>query len=135
VSAAALAVARRNAERHGIRNLRFLEGSWYGPLGGARFDAILSNPPYVAAGDPALAALAHEPRLALVADDDGLAALAAVTAGAAMHIARGGRLLVEHGHDQGAGVRALFAAAGFPDAATHADLGGRARVTEGARPR
>jgi release factor glutamine methyltransferase len=52
-----------------------------------------------------------------------------------MHIAPGGRLLVEHGADQGARVRALFAAAGFPDAATHADLAGRARVTEGAQPR
>ncbi len=67
VSAAALAVAQRNATRLGLRNLRFLEGSWFDPLAGSRFDAIVSNPPYVAAGDPALVALAHEPRAALLA--------------------------------------------------------------------
>ena len=135
LSAAALAVAKRNADRYGIRNLRLLEGSWYQPLAARRFNAILSNPPYVAAGDPALASLAHEPQLALVADDGGLAALAAVAAGAHAHLVPGGQLLVEHGAGQGARVRALFAAAGLSGVTTHADLAGHERVTEGARPR
>jgi release factor glutamine methyltransferase len=135
VSAAALALARRNAARHGTRNLSFLEGSWYEPLAAARFDAILANPPYVAAGDSALAALAHEPRLALVANDDGLSALAAVAGGACARLAPGGRLLVEHGAGQGDLVRGLFAAAGLAEIGTSVDLAGCERVTEGARPR
>jgi release factor glutamine methyltransferase len=134
-SAAALAVARRNAARLGLRNLRFVEGSWYEPLGGARFDAIGSNPPYVAAGDPALEALAHEPWDALVAGEDGLAAIAAIASGAPSHLAPAGCLVVEHGAGQGAAVRALFSSAGLPAPATRTDLAGHERVTEGTRPR
>ena len=92
VSPSALDVARRNADRHRMRNVRFLQGSWYERFAGVQFDAIVSNPPYVASGDPALAALAHEPRLALVAGPDGIEAIAAVCAGAGAHLVRGGRL-------------------------------------------
>jgi len=134
-SAAALAVARRNAARHAPANLRFLEGDWYAPLAGAQFDAIVSNPPYVAEGDAALGALAREPRGALVAGPEGLDALAAIVAGAPRHLARGGRLLLEHGAGQGAAVRGLLAAAGFGAVATFRDLAGHERVTEGVRPR
>lgn len=134
-SAAALAVARRNAARLGLRNLRFAQGDWYAPLETARFDVIVSNPPYVAAGDPALAALAHEPWLALVAGAGGLEALAAVTAGAPARLAPGGRLLLEHGSDQGPAVRGLLEAAGLAGIRTWRDLAGHERVTEGAPPR
>lgn len=134
-SAAALAVAKRNAERLALRNLGFLEGSWFEPVPGARFDAIASNPPYLAAADPALAALVHEPRQALVAGDDGLAAIADIVSAAPAHLEPGGRLVVEHGAGQGAAVRALFAAAGLSAVATRADLAGHERVTEGTRPR
>ncbi len=134
-SAAALAVAGRNAARLGLRNLRFLQGAWFEPLAGSRFDVIASNPPYVAAGDPALAALAHEPRGALVAGPDGLDAIAVIVPAAPAHLEPGGRLVVEHGAGQGAAVRALFSAAGFSAVATRADLAGHERVTEGARPR
>ena len=96
-SAAALEVAGRNARQLGIGNVHFLRGSWYEPAGVKRFDAIVSNPPYVADDDPALAALAHEPRVALVAGRDGLDALAEVCAGARAHLRPGGRLVVEHG--------------------------------------
>jgi release factor glutamine methyltransferase len=135
VSAAALAVARRNAARLGAPQLQFLEGDWYAPLTGRRFHAIASNPPYVADGDPALAALTREPHLALAAGPDGLAALATIVAGAPAQLVPGGRLLLEHGASQGPAVRALFASAGFSDIASHRDLAGRERVTEGVRPR
>ncbi len=135
VSPAALAVARRNADRHGIRNIRFLQGSWYEPLAGARFEAIVSNPPYVEAGHPALAALAHEPLLALVAGADGFEAIAAVCAGAAAHLAGGGRLIIEHGASQGASVRGLLQAAGLGDVETHRDLAALERASSGALPR
>lgn len=133
-SPAALAVATRNAARLGLANLRFLAGDWYAPLGAGRFHAIASNPPYVAEGDPALAALAHEPRLALTSAAGGLAALAAITTGAAARLLPGGRLLLEHGTGQGAAVRGLLAAAGFGDVATRRDLAGHERVTEGMLP-
>jgi release factor glutamine methyltransferase len=134
-SPAALAVARRNAARLAASNLRFFEGDWYAPLPGARFEAIVSNPPYVAEGDPALAALAREPRLALAAGPLGLDALEAIVAGAAERLSPGGRLILEHGAGQGAAVRGLLAGAGFGAIATFRDLARHERVTEGVRPR
>ncbi len=134
-NAAALAVAKRNAARLELHNLRYFEGSWFEPLPGSRFHAIASNPPYVAAGDPALAALAHEPRGALVGGADGLAAIASIVAAAPAHLEPGGCLVVEHGASQGTAVRALFAAAGLSAVATRTDLAGHERVTQGTRPR
>jgi len=134
-SSAALAVAARNAARHRIANVGFLAGDWFGPLGSERFDAIVSNPPYVAPGDPALAALAHEPQAALVAGRDGLADLAAICAGAAPRLLPGGGLFVEHGERQGAAVRDLMARSGLEGAATRRDLAGRERATRGNRAR
>ncbi|HSB48629.1 MAG TPA: peptide chain release factor N(5)-glutamine methyltransferase [Burkholderiales bacterium] len=130
-SAAALEVAKRNAVRHGLRNIRFCAGSWCVPLQGARFDAIASNPPYVADGDAALVALGFEPRLALAAGPEGLDALAAICAGAPALLAPVGQLLLEHGAHQGAAVRGLMRAAGFAGVATARDLAGHERVTAG----
>lgn len=135
ISAAALAVARRNAARLVLPNIRFCEGAWYAPLRSARFNAIVSNPPYVAAGDPALVALSSEPRLALVAGSNGLEALTAVASVAPAHLAPGGRLLVEHGASQGEAVRHLLGAAGLGGIVTRTDLAGCERVTEGALAR
>lgn len=135
VSAAALAVAKRNAARLGLQNLCFIEGSWFDPLADSRFGVIASNPPYVAAGDPALAALAHEPRAALVAGTDGLAAIEAIVSAAPGHLEPGGWLVVEHGAAQGAAVRAFFSAAGLAAVTTRPDLAGHERVTEGTLPR
>ncbi len=134
-SAAALALAARNAARHCLANLRFLAGDWYAPVREEEFDAIVSNPPYVAPGDPALAALSHEPQAALVAGDGGLADLAVICAGALPRLAGAGCLIVEHGAQQGAAVRDMMARAGLESAATRRDLGGRERATRGNRPR
>jgi release factor glutamine methyltransferase len=135
VSAAALAVAARNAARLALPNLRLLEGSWFGPVSDSSFDLIASNPPYVAAGDPALAALAHEPAGALVAGAEGLDALAAIAAAAREHLEPGGTLVLEHGAAQGPAVRALLESAGLVGVGTRRDLAGHERVTEGKRPR
>jgi release factor glutamine methyltransferase len=133
-SAGALAVAGRNAGKLGIANVCLLHGSWYEPVAGSRFDAIVSNPPYVAEDDPALAALAHEPRAALVAGRDGLGAIAAVCAGARACLRPGGSLIVEHGASQGAAVRGLMTDAGLVGVRTHRDLAALERVTAGAEP-
>ena len=125
----ALAVARRNA-RQLDASVEFALGDWMDGIDG-RFDLIVANPPYVADGDPHLRDLRHEPRQALAAGADGLEALRRIVAAAPAHLAPGGRLAVEHGHDQGPAVRDLFAAAAFTGVETVRDLAGLERVCTG----
>jgi release factor glutamine methyltransferase len=136
VSPAALEVARANGVALGVASVEFLAGSWFEPLGGTRFDLLLSNPPYVGADDPALAepALAFEPPLALTPPGgDALESLRLLGRGAAAHLAPGGWLLLEHGAGQGPEVRALLVGAGFAHVRSHRDLAGHERMTEGQR--
>lgn len=136
VSASALAVARANAAALGLSAIEFLAGSWFEPLAAARFDLIVSNPPYVGAGDPALSspALAFEPALALTPPGgDALASLRVLARGAPAHLTPGGWLLLEHGATQGREVRAELVAAGFAHVRSHRDLAGHERMTEGQR--
>src|SRR5690606_29533287 len=132
-SAAALEVARANAAALGLGNVEFRHGDWWAPLAGERFALVASNPPYIADGDAHLAQgdLRFEPRAALASGADGLDAIRAIVAGAPAHLRDGGWLLVEHGWEQGAAVRALFEAAGFDEVATERDLEQRDRVTLG----
>lgn len=130
-SAAALEVARRNAAHLGLA-VDFVAGDWWQPLAGRRFALALANPPYIASGDPHLAALAHEPQRALLAHGDGLDALRRIVAGAPQHLRAGAWLLLEHGHDQADAVQAMLTAAGLSEARTRADLAGLPRCT-GAR--
>lgn len=131
-SAAALEVARRNASRLGLP-VELRHGRWFEPLAQERFDLVVSNPPYVAEGDPHLAQgdLRFEPREALAAGADGLAALRLIAAGAAAHLRPAGWLLLEHGQGQDAAVRALLAQAEFEGVFSRPDLAGIARVTGG----
>lgn len=129
VSMAALEVARGNAVRLGAR-VEFRHSDWHADVEGV-FDAIVANPPYVAAGDPHLDALRDEPVEALTDYADGLSHLRAIVAGAPLHLAAGGLLAVEHGFDQAASVRTLFAAAGLRDVATLNDAAGIVRVCRG----
>ncbi len=131
-STAALAVARRNAERHGLA-IETVGGSWWDAVAGRCFDLAVANPPYVAAGDPHLAELRHEPLVALTPGGDGLDALRTIVFGARGHLAPGGWLVVEHGFDQGAAVRELFGRAGFAAVETRRDLAGHERTTAGRR--
>lgn len=130
--AEALAVACANAERLGA-HIAFIESDWYSNVAG-RFDAIVANPPYVAASDPHLPALRDEPRHALTDEADGLSHLRAIAAGAPAHLEPGATLLVEHGYDQGAAVRALFGAAGLAGVRTLKDAAGLDRVCAGLLP-
>jgi len=129
-SAAALDVASANAARLGT-SVSFAAGSWWDAVGHAVFDLVLSNPPYVAAADPHLAALRHEPLAALTPGGDGLAALRQIIGGAPAHLTPGGWLLVEHGYDQADAVQALLRVHGFSEIATRADLAGQPRCTGG----
>ncbi|WP_291992208.1 peptide chain release factor N(5)-glutamine methyltransferase [Candidatus Accumulibacter sp. ACC003] len=137
LSPAALAVAGENAARHAVA-INFLAGDWYAPLGEARFDVIVANPPYVADADPHLHenGLPFEPQMALtdgVVGGDGLACIRAIVGGAAAHLRSGSWLLLEHGYQQAAAVRALLRREGFADVASWADLANIERVSGGQR--
>ena len=132
-SAEALEVAQENARALGAK-LWFSHGNWYDTeLGSARFDLIVSNPPYIDARDAHLEQgdLRFEPRGALTDGADGLQALRSIVQGAPDHLHPGGVLCVEHGWDQAAAVRSLFLNRGFVDVASERDLAGIERVTRG----
>jgi release factor glutamine methyltransferase len=136
VSDAALAIARANAAHNGAR-VRFLQSDWFGALADDdTFDAIASNPPYIAAGDEHLSQgdLRFEPAGALTDHADGLSALRTIVAGSPAHLAPGGWLLMEHGYDQAASVRALLDGAGYTEVQSWRDLAGIERVSGGRRP-
>lgn len=136
-SADALAVAMGNAQALGATNLHAALGDWYGALAEADaphvFDLIVSNPPYIAAGDPHLQQgdLRFEPPPALASGADGLDAIREIIAGAPDHLVPGGWLLLEHGWDQGPAIRALLEQGGFDEVETVQDLEQRDRVTLG----
>ena len=124
----ALAIARGNARRLSLA-VEFVAASWWCGLEGRRFDVVLSNPPYVRDGDPALESLRHEPSSALTPGGDGFGAFEAIVAGVADHLHANGWLVLEHGFDQAEAVRGLLRAAGFVDAETRRDLAGHARAS------
>ncbi len=129
-SADALTVARANAGQLGLA-VTLHHGDWLAPVAGERFDLIVSNPPYIAEGDAHLPALAHEPRSALVSGADGLDDLRRIVATAPAHLAPGGWLLLEHGWDQAAAVRALLTDAGLTQVQSRRDLAGIERCSGG----
>ncbi|MEP6633527.1 MAG: peptide chain release factor N(5)-glutamine methyltransferase [Luteimonas sp.] len=132
-SAAALAIAQANALRLDIGNVEFRQGSWWQPLDGMRLDMVVGNPPYIADDDAHLheGDLRFEPVAALASGPDGLNAIRRIVADAPRHLIESGWLLLEHGCEQGAVVRALFQDAGLADVETARDLEDRDRVTLG----
>lgn len=136
VSADALEIAKRNAVRLQIRNVRFERGNWFAALAGRRFDVVASNPPYVARGDADLAAgvSRFEPEVALIPGPTGLEAIEQIVAQAGAHLKPSGWLILEHGWTQAGAVRDRLVRSGFAHVRSHADLAGHERVTEGSLP-
>lgn len=132
-SADALAVANANAEHLGLP-VDFHHGSWLAPLNGHSFDAIVSNPPYVASDDVHLAALKHEPLSALASGVDGLDDIRTIVRQAAQHLKPNGWLLLEHGYDQAHAVQTLLGNQGFVNVQSRPDLAGILRCTGGQWP-
>jgi len=132
-SSEALQLARRNAQRLVANNVEFRESDWFRAVDGQRFEMIVSNPPYVAAGDAHLQQgdLRFEPQTALVAGIDGLDCIHSIVAGARAHLAPGGWLLFEHGYDQAPRCRALLTEAGLAEVQSWRDLAGLERVSGG----
>ncbi|QOJ21708.1 MAG: peptide chain release factor N(5)-glutamine methyltransferase [Gammaproteobacteria bacterium] len=133
VSPAAMAVCRQNAQNLQIDNLSLVMGSWFDELSGERFDLIVSNPPYVAHGDPHLQQgdLRFEPQMALSAGDDGLSCVNHIIHNAPDHLAENGWLLLEHGYDQASACRQLLQNRDFSNICSHPDLAGIMRVSGG----
>jgi release factor glutamine methyltransferase len=130
-SAGALEVAAANARSLGL-DLHLRQASWLAGTN-TRYDLIVSNPPYVAADDPHLPALKHEPLAALAAGPDGLDDIRAICSQAPAHLKAGGWLLLEHGWDQAGAVQALLRAAGLSNLASRRDLAGIERCSGGQR--
>ncbi|GAA5068386.1 peptide chain release factor N(5)-glutamine methyltransferase [Roseibacterium beibuensis] len=133
----ALAVARRNAEAHGVADrLTLQRADWWEGVDGA-FDLIVSNPPYVTAQDYAGLSpevTRYEPQMALTPGGDGLAAYRAILSGLGAHAAKGARLLFEIGEDQGPALLDLMAGAGLADCGLHPDINGKDRVASARVP-
>lgn len=137
LSAAALAVARLNADALNLPQARFARSDWFAAVTGS-YDLITANPPYIAADE--MSALSpevrhYEPHMALTPGGDGLDAYRAIARGAGAHLVPGGRLLLEIGPSQSAAVSEMLAAAGLPEAQTLTDLDGRDRVVAVMKPR
>ena len=114
--------------------VRFVQGAWLAAVPGERFHVIASNPPYIADGDPHLAALTHEPVSALTAGPDGLDDIRQIVSRAPVAVHPGGWLLLEHGHDQACAVRELLGTHGFEAVTSRTDLAGIERCSGGRRP-
>lgn len=128
----AAALARRNCVKNGVK-AKIMEGSWYEPVEGMKFDLIVSNPPYIDPYDHHLneGDVRFEPRSALVSGLSGLDDLKLIIGNAPQYLNDSGHLAVEHGWDQGFAVRKLFSEAGFTDIGSVRDYGGHERVTYG----
>ena len=132
----AVALAQRNADHLGIRNIEIVQSRWFSALEGQQFSLIVSNPPYIDAQDPHLAQgdVRFEPLSALVAADNGLADLHTLIKDAPRYLLPQGWLLLEHGWQQGAAVREIFARYGWQQVETCRDYGDNERLTLGRRP-
>ncbi|MEN0582640.1 MULTISPECIES: peptide chain release factor N(5)-glutamine methyltransferase [unclassified Kosakonia] len=129
----AVALAQRNAAHLNITNIEILQSRWFSALEGQQFAMIVSNPPYIDEHDPHLAQgdVRFEPLSALVAANNGLADLHTIIDAARQHVLPGGWLLLEHGWQQGADVRAIFEHYGWQHVATCRDYGDNERLTLG----
>ncbi|WP_457435806.1 peptide chain release factor N(5)-glutamine methyltransferase [Pseudomonas sp. TE3786] len=129
----AVALAERNRSRLQLNNGQFRQSHWFSAVAGQRFTLIVSNPPYICAGDKHLSEgdVRFEPASALVAGADGLDDIRLIIEQAPEHLVAGGWLLLEHGFDQAAAVRELLAARGFTEVDSRRDLGGHERISLG----
>ncbi len=133
VSRMALEIARINAERLHTRNVCLKHGDWFSACDGNKFDLIVSNPPYVAAGDLHLSQgdTRFEPLKALASGPDGLEDIRHIIQHAPQHLATSGWLMLEHGYDQAEHVRTLLSNSGFRDVFSAKDIAGIERVSGG----
>lgn len=129
----ALTIAKQNAQNLAVTNVKFCSSDWFQQLENQQFAAIISNPPYIEKDDPHLLQgdVRFEPPDALVAEDNGLAALQTIIETAPKYLLQKGLLALEHGYQQAAQVQQLMTKYGFLSVSSHRDLAGHERVTTG----
>ncbi|EXJ15853.1 peptide chain release factor N(5)-glutamine methyltransferase [Imhoffiella purpurea] len=134
-SGAALEIARQNFDDLHLQRIAPVQTHWLTPFADAGLDAIVSNPPYIAAVDPHLERgdLRFEPRQALTPEGDGLDAIRVIAVEARRCLRPDGLVAVEHGFDQGEAVHRIFTAQGLLAVETRQDLAGLDRITLGYR--
>lgn len=132
-SPSALAVAQENARQLRLDNVSFVQSSWFAQIAEQRFDLIVSNPPYIAVADPHLnqGDVRFEPVSALSSGADGLDDIRHIASQALAWLQPDGWLLLEHGYDQAAQVRALLQQGGYQAVFSACDLSGIERVSGG----
>lgn len=131
-SQAALDVARQNQTALALSNVEWRQGDWCTPLL-EPVDIVVSNPPYVANGDPHLLGdgVRFEPREALQAGPDGLDAIRRIAFCARSRLRPSGWLVLEHGHEQREAVHSILSHAGYTEIQHYRDYGGNDRVSAG----
>jgi len=140
ISEDALQVARANAVRAGVeKSITFFRSDMFGALCPdykGMFDAVVSNPPYVSAGDyqKADAWVKAEPEIALLAGDEGMDHLNILAERSGDFLKAGGFLAVEIGYDQSEKVKRAFLSAGYENISPHKDFNGYERVITGEKP-
>lgn len=136
ISTHALQIAHRNAQKHQLSNITFIESSWFEKLGDCRFDIIVANPPYLADDDPHRheGDLRFEPKTALVGGATGMEALETIAIQSLKYLRANGWILFEHGYNQGQLCIALLQRLGYINIENQEDLAQKARVTLGKRP-
>ena len=132
-SADAIAIAKTNAECLSVNNINFIKSDWFQGLTRRKFDLIISNPPYIALNDPHLNQqdLRFEPKLALVAGQDGMVCIQTIISSATSYLNAGGWLLLEHGYNQASITKQSLKEAGFISIFSRSDLAGIPRVSGG----
>lgn len=105
----ALVVAKRTLHTLALENVEFFSGDLYSALPIKQYDLIVSNPPYIDKDDPYLShpTMQHEPRHALIAENNGLAIIERLLADVKIHLKKEGFILIEHGHEQADDIRKL----------------------------
>ena len=132
----AVSLARQNADSLNLP-VDVRQSDWFAGLPDRTFDLIVSNPPYIEAGDEHLSRgdVRFEPASALVSGADGLDDIRHLIEASPEWLAEGGWLVLEHGYNQGAAVRELFSGSGWDQIHTGQDYGGNDRYTLACRPR
>jgi release factor glutamine methyltransferase len=132
-SAAALRIARLNADKHQTSNIEFIQSDWFADVPATQFKLIVSNPPYIAEDDPHLQQgdVRFEPQTALSAPEQGLADIRIIAEAARNYLEPGGHLLIEHGYNQQQQVQTLFKDLHYDKVQTYKDLSGQPRATYG----
>ena len=124
-----LDVAKENALKHGLSQVRFACGAWFEALDQQKFDLIVSNPPYIDPDDIHMQKLKSEPERALIAANHGLADIETIISQGKDWLKPHGWIVLEHGYDQGQAVCDIFEQYGFNPIQTIKDYGGNDRVT------